>query len=325
MRSVFVLTVAAALVAANSVAAQTTSAPPATAPIASAPAPSAPATGAPALADDTLLFDIDMFSGYDRFPTPGTPSPGGVTQMPSPSINSTPSQSNVDLYPSTRVLPNPEPSAGTPNPASPGQMPPSGVSQGQAPSGAAQKGGANDRNPVGTNTGDCMKLWSPETPVSKQDWAAACERNQAGLKKAGAVRRSMLKGPGANTGLDAGQKALNRCCPLEETQRVVTHPSARCLVHAKRAPTIHETNRGPDAGGTGLSAAVARLTLKRTLPAMVPLSESGLRTTPERRSLLGKINVSPSPAAKGGTASWSVKPSRQKSSWTPAAIPAPRT
>ena len=161
MRSVFAMTVAATLVAANSVAAQTTSAPPA-----AAPAPSAPATGAPALA-----------------PTPGTPSPGGVTQMPSPSINSTPSQSNVDLYPSTRLLPNPAPSAGTPNAASPGQIPPGGVSQGRAPSGAAQKGGANDRNPVGTDMDDCMKLWGPQTPVSKQDWAQACERNQAGLKK----------------------------------------------------------------------------------------------------------------------------------------------
>ena len=161
MRSVFVMTVAATLVAANSVAAQTTSAPPA-----AAPAPSAPATGAPALA-----------------PTPGTPSPGGVTQMPSPSVNSTPSQSNVDLYPPTRVLPNPAPSAGTPGAASPGQIPPGGVTQGRAPSGAAQRGGANDRNPVGTDTDDCMKLWDPQTPVSKEDWARACERNQAGLKK----------------------------------------------------------------------------------------------------------------------------------------------
>jgi len=161
MRSVFVMTVAATLVAANSVAAQTTSAPPA-----AAPAPSAPATGAPALA-----------------PTPGTPSPGGVTQMPSPSVNSTPSQSNVDLYPPTRVLPNPALSAGTPGAASPGQIPPGGFTQGRAPSGAAQRGGANDRNPVGTDTDDCMKLWDPQTPVSKEDWARACERNQAGLKK----------------------------------------------------------------------------------------------------------------------------------------------
>jgi hypothetical protein len=161
MRSVFVMTLVATLVAANSVAAQTTSAPPA-----AAPAPSAPATGAPALA-----------------PTPGTPSPGGVTQMPSPSVNSTPSQSNVDLYPPTRVLPNPAPSAGTPGAASPGQIPPGGVTQGRAPSGAAQRGGANDRNPVGTDTDDCMKLWDPQTPVSKEDWARACERNQAGLKK----------------------------------------------------------------------------------------------------------------------------------------------
>jgi len=166
MRSVFAA-ITATLLAANAVAAQTTSAPPAAAPAAPAPAPSgAPATGAPALA-----------------PTPGTPSPGGVTQMPSPSINSTPSQSNVDLYPPTRVLPNPAPSAVAPGAASPGQIPPSGVTQGRATSGAAKRGGANDRNPVGTDTDDCMKLWDPQTPVSKQDWAAACERNQAGLKK----------------------------------------------------------------------------------------------------------------------------------------------
>ena len=107
----------------------------------------------------------------------------GVTQMPSPSINSTPSQSNVDLYPPTRVLPNPAPSAGTPGAATPGQVPPGGVTQGRAPSGGAQKGGANDRNPVGSDVDDCMKLWGPETPVGKQDWARACERNQAGLKK----------------------------------------------------------------------------------------------------------------------------------------------
>ena len=176
MRSIFAMTVAATLVAANSVAAQTTSAPPAAAPAAPPATPSAPATGAPALA-----------------PTPGTPSPGGVTQMPSPSINSTPSQSNVDLYPPTRVLPNPAPSSGTSGVATPGQVPPGGVSQGRAPSGAAQRGGPNDRNPVGTGTDECMKLWSAETPVSKQDWAAACERNQAGLKKTGAVRRRYFK------------------------------------------------------------------------------------------------------------------------------------
>ena len=166
MRSVFAMTVAATLIAANSAAAQTTSAPPAAAPAAPAPAPSAPATGAPALA-----------------PTPGTPSPGGVTQMHSPSVNSTPSQSNVDLYPSTRVLPNPEPSAGTPNAASPGQIPPSGISQGTGAVGGSTEGGANDRNQVGTDIDDCMKLWDPQTPVRKQDWAQACERNQAGLKK----------------------------------------------------------------------------------------------------------------------------------------------
>jgi hypothetical protein len=160
MRSVFAMAVVATLVAANSVAAQTTSAPPAAAP---APAPSAPATGAPALA-----------------PTPGTPSPGGVTQTPAPSINSTPSQSNVDLYPPTRVLPNPAPSAGTTGAATPGQVPPGGVTQGRGPSGGAQKGGANDRNPVGSDLDDCMKLWGPETPSA----------NRIGRERASAIKRA---------------------------------------------------------------------------------------------------------------------------------------
>ena len=165
MRIVFVVTMAATLGAASAVIAQTTGAPPAAAPAAPAPALSAPATGAPALA-----------------PTPGMPSPGGVTQTPTPPINSTPSQSNVDLYPPTRVLPNRAPSAAPPNAASPGQIPPGGATQGRAPS-TAQKGGANDLNPAGSDTVECIKLWDPQSPVSKQDWARACERNQAGLKK----------------------------------------------------------------------------------------------------------------------------------------------
>ena len=166
MRWMFVTIVAGMLVAASAVAAQTTSAPPAASPAAPSTAPSAPATGAPALA-----------------PIPGTPSPAGVTQMPSPSINSTPSQSNVDLYPPTRVLPNPAPGAAPPNAASPGQIPPGGATQGRAPPTAQQRGGVNDRNPVGSDTDECVKLWGPQSPVSKQDWARACERNQAGLKK----------------------------------------------------------------------------------------------------------------------------------------------
>ena len=166
MRSVFVLTCAASLAAGGAAVAQTSSAPAPAAPVPTAPAaaPStAPATGAPALA-----------------PTPGTPAPGGVTQMPAPPINSTPSQTNVDLFPPTRVLPNPAPSTTAPNATLPGQIPPGGASRGRA---AQQKGGANDRNPAGSTTDDCMKLWDPQTPVSKQDWARACERNQAGLKK----------------------------------------------------------------------------------------------------------------------------------------------
>jgi hypothetical protein len=173
MRSVFAMTVVATLVAANSVAAQTTSAPPA-----AAPAPSAPATGAPALA-----------------PTPGTPSPGGVTQMPSPSINSTPSQSNVELYPPTRVLPNPAPSAGTPSTPSPGQIPPSGVSQGRAPSGAAQKGGPNDRNPVGTDTGEWYEVVEPGDARQQTRVGGSLREKSGGTPKTEAVReRSVATG-----------------------------------------------------------------------------------------------------------------------------------
>ena len=159
MRILFGFTIAASLAAASAVAAQTSSAP--------APAPSAsPATGAPASA-----------------PTPGTPPSGGVTQTPAPPTNSTPSQSNVDVFPPTRVLPNPAPSAAPPNADSPGQRQPRGVAGQRGASPAQKKGGPNDRNPAGSNTADCMKLWDAQTPVSKQDWARACERNQAGLKK----------------------------------------------------------------------------------------------------------------------------------------------
>jgi len=94
--------------------------------------------------------------------------------MPAPPTNSTPSQSNVDASPPTRVLPNPAPSAAPPNAALPGQRQPGGV----AVSPAQKKGGRNDRNPAGSNTAECMNLWDPQTPVSKQDWARACERNQ---------------------------------------------------------------------------------------------------------------------------------------------------
>jgi hypothetical protein len=147
MRILFGFAMAASLAAASAVAAQTTS----------APAPSAPSA----------------------------PPSGGVTQMPAPPTNSTPSQSNVDASPPTRLLPNPAPSAAPPNAGSPGQRQPGGVAGQQGASPAQKKGGPNDRNPAGSNTADCMKLWDPQTPVSKQAWARACERNQAGLKKPG--------------------------------------------------------------------------------------------------------------------------------------------
>jgi hypothetical protein len=99
-------------------------------------------------------------------------------QMPTSPTNSTPSQTNVDLFPPTRVLPNPAPSSAPPNAASPGQIPPGGGA-----SASQKKGGSNDRNPAGSSTADCMKLWDPQSPVGKEEWARACERNQAGLKK----------------------------------------------------------------------------------------------------------------------------------------------
>jgi hypothetical protein len=45
----------------------------------------------------------------------------------------------------------------------------------------------------------------------------------------GADDRSRM---GTNAGRDAGPKALNRCCPVEETQRVAMHPSAPALFMA---------------------------------------------------------------------------------------------
>jgi hypothetical protein len=150
-----------------------TAAPPAAAPAPSAStAPSAaPASGAPALS-----------------PSPGAPNPTGVVAPRTPSINSTPSQSNVDLHPPSRLT-NPGGPAG---PSTSGQVAPTPPPLGQAPqgSGRPQPGGANTTAPAKepNKTGaaysltECMKLWDAETHMTQGQWRAACARVQNRLK-----------------------------------------------------------------------------------------------------------------------------------------------
>jgi hypothetical protein len=149
-----------------------TAAPPAAAPApsASTPAPAAPASGAPALS-----------------PSPGAPNPTGVVAPRTPSINSTPSQSNVDLHPPSRLT-NPGGPAG---PSTSGQVAPASPPLGQAPqsSGRPQPGGANTTAPAKEpkKTGadysltDCMTLWDAKTHMTKGQWRAACARVQSRL------------------------------------------------------------------------------------------------------------------------------------------------
>jgi hypothetical protein len=172
-----------------------TAAPPSAAPAPAAPsaAPAAPATGAPALS-----------------PTPNAPSPTGVVVPPTPSVNSTPSQSNVDLHPPSRLT-NPGGAAGPP---AQGQVAPATPPQGQAAQGTGrpQPGGANTTTPAkepkktGTDysVAECMNLWDAKTHMTKDQWRAACARVQsrinnlkvtaeeAGTKKADKKRQSGL-------------------------------------------------------------------------------------------------------------------------------------
>ena len=146
-----------------------TAAPPAAAPAPSASTapPAAPASGAPALS-----------------PSPGAPNPTGVVAPRTPSINSTPSQSNVDLHPPSRLT-NPGGPAG---PSTSGQVAPTTPPLGQAPqgSGRPQPGGANTTAPAKepNKTGaaysltECMKLWDAETHMTQGQWRAACARVQ---------------------------------------------------------------------------------------------------------------------------------------------------
>ena len=160
---------------------------PATAP-APAPltAPGAPPSGGPALA-----------------PTPGTPSPGGVVQSPSPATNSTPSQTNVDLFPPSRLTtPGAPAGAPSPNRMSPGQATPGQVAPGQPPLGQnpqsvsrPQPGGANPATPAAKpkKTGndysltECMGLWDAGTHMSKGEWRAACKRVEKRLDNLDAI------------------------------------------------------------------------------------------------------------------------------------------
>jgi hypothetical protein len=170
LTAVMISLVAATAAAQTSAPSSSPSAAPTTAPSPGATPGATPGTGAPGLA-----------------PTPGTPAPGGVTQAPPPAINSTPSGANTDLYPSTRVLPNPAPSAATPNATAPTDQtpPPSG--------GRPQPGGANGlrqpetptrtgRNPTDYSVADCMKMWEAATHMSKREWKGACTRVQNRLE-----------------------------------------------------------------------------------------------------------------------------------------------
>ena len=131
---------------------------------AAAPAPGAAATGAPALA-----------------PSSSSTLPGGGSLLPSqPRINSTPSQSNVDLHPATRLTAP----GGAAGPPAAGQMTP-----GQAPPGSSaqpQPGGANSSAPAKApkktgndyNVTECMGFWDAGTHMTKGEWKAACIRVQ---------------------------------------------------------------------------------------------------------------------------------------------------
>ena len=146
-----------------------TAAPPSAAPAPAPPtaAPAAPPSGAPALS-----------------PAPSTPGPTGVVVPPTPSTNSTPSQSNVDLHPPSRLT-NPGGPAG---PSSSGQVAPAAPPQGQAPqgSGRPQPGGANTTAPAkepqktgaSYSLAECMKLWDAKTHMTQGQWRAACARVQ---------------------------------------------------------------------------------------------------------------------------------------------------
>jgi hypothetical protein len=145
-----------------------TTAPPSAAPAPSPPtaAPAAPPSGAPALS-----------------PAPGAPSPTGVVP-PTPSTNSTPSQSNVDLHPPSRLT-NP---GGPVGPSPSGQVAPATPPLGPAPqgSGRPQPGGANSTAPAkepkktgaSYSLSECMKLWDAKTHMTQGQWRAACARVQ---------------------------------------------------------------------------------------------------------------------------------------------------
>jgi len=163
-------------------------------------APGAPPSGGPALV-----------------PTPGTPSPGGVVQSPSPATNSTPSQTNVDLFPPSRLTTPGAPAGAPSSNQSPSQPLPLPGQLGQNPQNASrpQPGGANSSAPAANpsktgndyNLTECVKLWDAGTHMSKGEWRAACKRVQDRLNnleviavetnQKGSKRQSKL---GANRG-----------------------------------------------------------------------------------------------------------------------------
>ena len=133
------------------------------------PSPAAPPTGSPALS-----------------PVPSTPSPGGVALPPTPGVNSTPSQSNVDLYPPSRLT---TPGAAAGQPTVPSQTPGATPSDPPSYGGRPQPGGANSSAPpktpkkTGTDYGlaECFDLWDAGTHMSKKEWRVACQRVQSRL------------------------------------------------------------------------------------------------------------------------------------------------
>ena len=144
-------------------------------------APGAPPSGAPALS-----------------PKPGTPSPGGVTQTPAPALNSTPSQTNVDTFPPSRLTAPGGPAAPgatrsdqiTP----PSQVPATPGAQTSPSNGRPSPGGANSTaggTPKKTgndyNLDECLGIWDAQTHMSKAEWRAACKRVQNRLENLDAL------------------------------------------------------------------------------------------------------------------------------------------
>jgi hypothetical protein len=122
-----------------------------------------------------------------RSTTPTSPTPGAAAGSPAAPLN-------TDVFPPSRLLPTPAPSAAAPGQAG-GAAPPGtaapGVPTGPDPNlpatasgGRPQPGGANasapstrtGKNPSNERYADCVKLWDSQTHMSKSDWSRTCRR-----------------------------------------------------------------------------------------------------------------------------------------------------